>query len=79
MDVKEKKLDLIDWLVNLTDETIIEKVYDFKKTASQDWDEELSKEEKLGIERGLEDFEEGRVSTHEQVTERIKSKFPFLK
>lgn len=79
MDVKEKKLDLIDWLVNLTDETIIEKVYDFKKTASQDWDEEFSKEEKLGIERGLEDFEEGRVSTHEQVTERIKSKFPFLK
>ena len=79
MDVKEKKLDLIDWLVNLTDETIIEKVYDFKKTASQDWDEEFSKKEKLGIERGLEDFEEGRVSTHEQVTERIKSKFPFLK
>ncbi len=79
MDIKAKKLDLIEWLVHLTDESIIEQVYNFKKGSKENLYPELSEEEKRGIERGLKDFKEGRTSTHEEVTARIKAKHSFLK
>lgn len=79
MDIQSKKLDLIAWLVKLSDESIIEQVYNFKMVSNENSYLEISEEEKLGIERGLRDYEAGRISTHEEVTERIKSKYPFLK
>ncbi len=79
MDVKSKKLDLIEWLVHLTDESIIEQLYNFKKVSKENIYPELSEDEKFGIERGLKDYAEGRYSTHEEATARIKAKFPFLK
>ena len=38
------------------------------------WDD-LSDEEKAGIDRGLEDVEAGRVYTHEEVMKGVKEKF----
>ncbi|MDP2686062.1 MAG: hypothetical protein Q8O62_02505 [Aequorivita sp.] len=79
MDIQAKKLDLIEWLVKLSDESIIEQIYNFKMVTKENSYIEISEEEELGIERGLRDYEAGRISTHEEVTERIKSKYPFLK
>jgi len=79
MDVKTKKLDLIEWLVNLNDESVIEELYKLKIVSKENCALQLSEEEIRGIERGLKDYKEGRFSTHEEVTARIKSKFPFLK
>ncbi len=79
MDVKTKKLDIIEWLVHLTDESIVEQLYNFKKNSKENLLPRLSKEEKLGIERGLIDYNEEKISSHDEVTDRIKSKFPFLK
>lgn len=79
MDIQAKKLDLIAWLVKISDESIIEQLYTMRMVSEENSYPEISEEEKLGIERGLRDYEEGRISTHEEVTERIKSKYPFLK
>ena len=79
MDVKTKKLDLIEWLVNLTDENIIERVYDFKNTTTQDWYDELPESAKKSIARGLQEAKEGKVTPHDQVMERIREKYNIKK
>ncbi len=38
----------------------------------------LSKEQKAAIDEGINDFEEGRISSHEQVMEETKKRFPNL-
>lgn len=41
------------------------------------WDA-LSDEEKAAITEGLDDIENGRVYTHEEVKKQMKVKFPYL-
>jgi len=40
--------------------------------------DDLPDELREQLERGLKDIEEGRTSTHEEVMQRMKEKFPFL-
>lgn len=62
------KLELIEWLTKLEDNETIEYLKIIKDTASKDdWWNELSDEQRQGIQRGLKDVEEGRVVPHEVV------------
>ena len=63
------KLELIEWLSNLEDEETINylKVVKDSKNIDNDWWDDLSIEQKKGIERGLKDVDEGRVIAHEEV------------
>ncbi|RUA33819.1 MAG: hypothetical protein DSY77_08310 [Bacteroidetes bacterium] len=63
------KIELIEWLQNLKDiETLnFLKVLKDSSTKNQDWFHELSEEEKMGIERGLEDIKNGKTFSHEDV------------
>lgn len=81
MDIDTKKLDLIDWLVNLRDEEVIEELCHFKQENSsvENSYEDLPQAAKDSIERGLKDIEEGRVSSHEDVMKRLRKKHPYLK
>lgn len=64
---KEKKI-LIDWINKLNDEYIIERIKMLKDNLKEtDWWKEISDEEKASIERGLEDVQQGRISSHEKV------------
>lgn len=38
----------------------------------------LSKEQKAAIDEGINDLEEGRISSHEQVMEETKKRYPNL-
>lgn len=38
----------------------------------------LSKEQKAAIDEGINDFQEGRISSHEQVLEETKKRYPNL-
>ena len=63
------KLELIEWLTHLDDDdtiTYLKIVKDSSETGS-DWWQELSSEQKQGIERGLRDIDAGRVTPHDQV------------
>ena len=75
MDVEAKKLDLIDWLVNLQDEAIIEKVMDLKKDTAEDWYDELPEAAKVSIRQGLNEAREGNLKAHDKVMGDIAKKY----
>ncbi len=67
------KLELIEWLSRLqSNETInyLKVIKDAMKEEEGDWWSTLSQEQILGIERGLNDIDEGRTILHEIVKKR---------
>ncbi len=67
MNLTAEKLDLIEWISKLNDTSIIEKIRKLKEdySNSKDWWDNLNKEEINSINKGLKDFEEGRVHSNE--------------
>lgn len=67
MNIQTEKLDLIEWISRLDDTTVINRLRKFKEDYSQskDWWDTLKKEEIESIHRGLKDFEEGRIHSHD--------------
>lgn len=72
-----EKYKLMEWLINLKDESIISKLREIKnnRSTSSDWTDDISNTEKLLIEAGLKDLEEGNTFTHEQVMKEINEAY----
>ena len=66
------KLELIEWLTHLNDDDTITYLKIVKDSSEQgcDWWQDLSGEQKAGIERGLKDIDAGRVTPHDQVKDK---------
>ena len=66
------KLELIEWLTHLDDDATIKYLKVVKDSSSQnkDWWDDLTEEQIQGIERGLRDIDEGRVTPHDQVKKK---------
>jgi len=77
MDIQIEKHKLMEWLVNLKDESIILKLREIKnsRSISSDWADDISETEKLLIEAGLKDMEDGNTFTHEQVMKEISDAY----
>jgi len=69
MDIMIEKQNILQWLKDLKDEKIIEKILDIKEET------EISDFENQSIQKGLKDIEGGRFSSHNEVLERFKVKF----
>ena len=68
MDITIEKQNILQWLKDLKDEKIIEKILDLKgKTEASDFENQL-------IQKGLKDILSGKVSSHEDVTNRFAKK-----
>ncbi|GLU44982.1 hypothetical protein [Allomuricauda sp. NBRC 101325] len=67
INIQNKKIELIQWLSTLNDESIIEKIMKLRDKEKADWWDEISKEEKKSIENGLKDAVEGKVEMHSNV------------
>ena len=68
MNLDSEKIKIIDWIANITDETVIAKIKLLKDHPKEtDWWDEISEAEKASIERGLEDIKAGRVIDHSEV------------
>ncbi len=67
MNIQTEKLDLIEWISKLNDTSIINRLRQIKEdySTSKDWWDALKKEEIESINRGLEDFEEGKIHSHD--------------
>jgi len=63
------KLELIKWLTKLEDDETIEYLKLVKDSASpeKDWWHNQTPAQKRGLERGLRDIDEGRVTPDEEV------------
>lgn len=66
------KLELIEWLIHLNDDDTITylKIVKDSSEKGSDWWQELTSEQKAGIERGLKDIDAGRVTPHDQVKDK---------
>jgi predicted transcriptional regulator len=67
MDIQLEKIELIKMLQETNDSSIILAIRNIFKTEKKDWWDELSEEQKIEIKNGIEDFENGRVYTYEEV------------
>lgn len=66
LNIQNKKIELIQWLSTLTDESIIEKVMKLRENEKTDWWKEISKEEKKSIEKGIQDADSGKLKSHSE-------------
>jgi len=74
MDLKAEKLELIQWLAQLTDENIIAKIRNLRNEKT-DWWDEISEEERSSIQVGLEELERGEGVSHETVVKKMRDKY----
>lgn len=69
MNIAVKKQSILQWIQNLNDEKILEKILDLKEK------NEISDFENQLIQKGLNDVLNGNISTHEEVKKRFEQKF----
>jgi len=66
INIQNKKIELIQWLSTLNDESIIEKVMKLRENEKTDWWKEISKEERKSIENGIQDADSGKLKSHSE-------------
>lgn len=60
------KLELIQWLATLEDNSILQKILDLRNDQARDWWNEISEEEKASIEKGMNDANKGNIKPHSE-------------
>ncbi|MCX2837157.1 hypothetical protein [Salinimicrobium profundisediminis] len=76
MDLPAEKYKLIEWLLSLEDEDIVRRLQEIRNETSDPGDSyEISDTERLFIEAGLKDIEEGKIYSHEDIMREIKEKY----
>ena len=74
MNIESEKKKIIEWISEIEDESTIEKLKilrDVSVNGSDLWDN-LSEEEKKGIDEGIKDIDEGRIVSYEDVKKEVK-------
>ncbi len=66
INIQNKKIELIQWLSTLNDESIIEKIMKLRENEKTDWWKEISKEERKSIEKGIQDADSGKLKSHSE-------------
>jgi predicted transcriptional regulator len=74
MDIKEEKLELIEWLSGISDIKIIKRLRLVQESSYAL--EPLSESQKSAIDLGLNSIDEGKVHSHQSVMNEVKSKYP---
>ncbi|HBK30663.1 MULTISPECIES: hypothetical protein [Dysgonomonadaceae] len=66
------KIELIEWLARLEDEDTIRYLKVVKDGSSQliDWSDDLTDEQKAGIEKGLQDIDNGKTIPHDIIKQQ---------
>lgn len=62
----DKKIDLIQWFSSIEDAQLLDKLIQFRKEQNPDGWNSISKEEKMSIQKGMEDAEKGKLIDHSQ-------------
>ncbi|MGY5847702.1 hypothetical protein ACW6QP_09795 [Salegentibacter sp. HM20] len=65
-DLQNRKLELIQWLSTLNDESIIKEIIKLREKERVDWWEEISLEEQKSIELGINDADAGKLKPHSE-------------
>lgn len=75
MDVQLEKYKIIEWITSLKDVSVIKRLKSLKdESQDEDWWDTLSVAEKEGIQKGLQDIEDGNIIAHEEVVKKLKKR-----
>ncbi|MFN6078253.1 MAG: hypothetical protein ACK48I_03475 [Bacteroidota bacterium] len=73
-ELNKKKLDLIDWINQLSDKNTIELLDNLKSASSKDdWWDELSDNEQKKLQNGMDDIKKGNVISSAQFWKELKN------
>jgi len=67
MDIQLEKLNLIKWLTDVQEPSVIERFIALKNDQQADWWDQISDDEKAEIVEGLEQADNGEAVPHEIV------------
>ncbi len=75
MDVQLEKYKIIEWITSLKDVSVIKRLKSLQEESQdEDWWDTLSAAEKEGIQKGLQDIEDGNTISHEEVMNQLKKR-----
>ena len=74
MNIKNAKIELIQWLTTLEDSSIIQKIIELRKNEAKDWGNKISEIKKKSIELGISDAEKGKLNPNSEA-EKIYGKW----
>ena len=67
INLQNKKIELIQWLSTLNDQSLIDKLMKLRIEGRTDWWNEISITEKNSIEKGIQDADNGKLTSHSDV------------
>ncbi|MCB9202177.1 MAG: hypothetical protein H6604_03885 [Flavobacteriales bacterium] len=73
IDIRNIKIELIQWLTTLEDSSIIQKIVELRKNEINDWWYDIPEVEKKSIELGISDAESGSLKPNSEAREIYNS------
>lgn len=67
INLQNKKIELIQWLSTLDDKSLIDKLMKLRKKEKSDWWNEISSDEQKSIEKGIQDADNVKLTSHSNV------------
>jgi len=78
MDIQTLKLDLVQKILNTKNPTLLFKINTIlQKDVEKDWWDQLPQEVQDSILEGIQDIDQGKIFTHDQVIQEAKQKYGF--
>lgn len=74
MQIQKRKDRLIQYIQNLSDPRLLERL-EIIVSSSSDWADDLTEEEKAGIKRAQEQIRDGQTQTSKNVWEKFDATF----
>ena len=76
MNLETRKINLINWISTIQEDSILEKVEEIQKEKT-DWWDTISDKDKKAINEGLDQLDKGEHLTYSEVRVKINKRFNF--
>ena len=65
-NIQNIKIELIQWLTTLDDNSLLQKILELRKSQTKDWWNETSTMEKESIEKGILEAQSNKLNSHSE-------------
>lgn len=66
VELQNRKIELIQWLSTLEDNSLIDKLMKFREEEKSEWWNLISEAESFSIQKGIEDADKGYLKPHSE-------------
>ena len=74
MKIEDKKLEIIEWLINVQDKSILNQIDFLRKSEEIKWSS-LNDKEREAIEQGIQELNDGKGIPHENDMNDLRKKY----